>query len=149
MFKLIYRDGAPENAGHYEVFDKTAGTALAVGTLVKVSGGVAGAYDASSEDDPPYGVVAINAAEDEDEVTVLKITQDMIFRAGYVGHSVAPTISVGGVYGILGGAVSPYGIVCFEITNVDDTITAIEGDTKYIKTATVEGRFVDIRSNVG
>ncbi|MBP3376195.1 MAG: hypothetical protein J6L83_05475 [Clostridia bacterium] len=150
MFKLIYRDGAPENAGHYEVIDKAAGTALAVGRLVKVSGGVASAYDGSGDETlPPYGVVAINAAANEDEVTVLKITQDMIFRAEFVGSTVSPTLNVGGVYGISEGGVSPYGIFCFQITNVVDAITDIDNGDEYIKAATVEGRFVDVRSTVG
>ena len=78
MFNLIYRDGAPENTGHYEVFDKATGSgrALTVGQLVSVSGGIASAYSSGK----PYGVVAINAADGENEVTVLRITDDMIFE---------------------------------------------------------------------
>ena len=90
MFNLIYRDGAPENAGHYEVIrkNKGSGSALAVGQLVSVSECVASKYDKSGK---PYGVVAISAADGEDSVAVLRITDDMIFSAtGTASASFAP-----------------------------------------------------------
>ena len=78
MFNLIYRDGAPENTRHYEVFRKATGrdTGLKVGTLVYVENGKAIAFVDGKK---PYGVVAINAADGEDTVAVLKIADDMIF----------------------------------------------------------------------
>lgn len=87
MFNLIYRDGAPENAGHYEVLKKNdgSGSALAVGQLVSISEGIAKKYDKSGK---PYGVVAISAADGEDSVAVLRITDDMIFSA--TGTACAP-----------------------------------------------------------
>lgn len=119
MFNLIYRDGAPENTGHYEKF--TTEGDLVIGQLVSVSGGEAIEYKAG---DKPYGVVSTSAAGGE--VTVLKITDDMIFRAPITG---TPTkygqvaISTNGV----GGAVS--GNYAFEVTDV-------------ISSKVVAGRFI-------
>ena len=78
MFNLIYRDGAPENAGHYEGFQKDAkATVMSVGELVSVTNGVASKYASGN----PYGVVARASGDDEEDVAVLRITGDMIFRA--------------------------------------------------------------------
>jgi hypothetical protein len=121
MFNLIYRDGAPENTGHYEKF--TTGADLMVGQLVSVSGGAASAYKAG---DKPYGIVAASAAANED-VAVLKITDDMIFRAPLTTGSAKKqgqiAISVNGV----GGTAS--GNYAFEVTNV-------------VSSKVVEGRFI-------
>lgn len=118
MFNLIYRDGAPENTGHYEKF--TTEDDLVVGQLVSVSGGAAYEYASGK----PYGVVATSAAEGE--VTVLKITDDMIFRAPITATPAKGgtfTITVNGV-----GATKTSGDV-FEVTDV-------------ISSKVVAGRFI-------
>lgn len=84
MFNLVYRDGAPENAGHYEVFKKTVDEALYTGQLVSVTTDTAAVYESGT----PYGVVARDAGDGEDEVVVLRITKDMIFRVGAGGDPV-------------------------------------------------------------
>lgn len=107
MFNLIYRDGAPENTGHYEKF--TTGADLMVGQLVSVSGGAASVYSTGK----PYGVVATSAAGGE--VVVLKITDDMIFRAPITATPTKQgtfTITANGL-----GAAKTSGDV-FEVTDV-------------------------------
>ena len=84
MFNLVYRDGAPENAGHYEAFKKDVDEALYTGQLVSVTTDTAAVYESGT----PYGVVARDAGEGEDEVVVLRITDDMIFRVGAGGDPV-------------------------------------------------------------
>jgi hypothetical protein len=127
MFNLIYRDGAPENTGHYEVFEKNdgSGSALAVGQLVSVTNGIASKYDASGK---PYGVVAISAADGEDSVAVLRITDDMIFSASLTGSA-----SIGGALkptdsGVGTSVTSGYG---FEVTEI-------------VSDKFVKGRFVNL-----
>jgi hypothetical protein len=119
MFNLIYRDGAPENTGHYEKF--TTEDDLVVGQLVSVSSGAASEYKAGEK---PYGVVSTSAAGGE--VTVLKITDEMIFRAPITATPAKGgtfTITVNGV-----GATKTSGDV-FEVTDV-------------ISSKVVAGRFI-------
>lgn len=126
MFNLIYRDGAPENTGHYEVFEKATGSGkgLKAGMLVNVANGTASAYASGA----PHGVVAIEAADGEDAVTVLRITDDMIFGASLTGSA-----SVGGslahtATGVGTDATSGY---AFEVTEV-------------VSNKLVKGRFVNL-----
>ena len=128
MFNLIYRDGAPENAGHYEGFQKDAkATVMSVGELVSVTNGVASKYDASGK---PYGVVARASGKDEEDVAVLRITDDMIFRittTGTTGVSKGDKKKVT-ISGITTGAATG---VAFEITDV-------------VSKTMLDGRFVDV-----
>lgn len=139
MFNLIYRDGAPENTGHYEVFDKTkgSGTALAVGRLVSVVNGIASEYVGGE----PYGVVAISAADGDDIVAVLRITNDMIFEVGMAKDPVKK-YDVGGRYTVASTGVveeneDGYFYVS-EIISNGDTV----GGTRY--GGKVKGRFVGL-----
>ena len=97
MFNLVYRDGAPENTGHYEICKTNGGTEFKVGTLVSLSGGEAVPYSSGK----PYGVVAIGSKDEGgdkigDQVAVLKITDDMIFRVGAMGGvSWPPEVNIG------------------------------------------------------
>ena len=74
MFNLIYRDGAPENTGHYEGIPTDA-TDLKVGQAVHLASGKAVLADGSAK---VYGVVAGDSAGGV--VKVLKVTPDMIFE---------------------------------------------------------------------
>lgn len=74
MFNLILRDGAPENAGHYEGIE-TANSALKVGQAVHIAGGKA---VLATGDNPIYGIVS--EPTKDGVVTVLKVTPDMIFK---------------------------------------------------------------------
>ena len=139
MFNLIYRDGAPENTGHYEVFDKTkgSGTALAVGQLVSVANGIASKY-VSGE---PYGVVAISATDSEDSVAVLRITNDMIFEGDMSSDSVKK-YDVGGRYAVFSTALGEENedgyFYVTEIISNGDTVGAERHGGK------VKGRFVGL-----
>ena len=93
MFKLIYRDGAPENTGHYEGIP-TDSTTLKVGQAVHLASGKA---VLANGDAKIYGVVAGDAANGI--VKVLKITPDMIFETittvAPAAKGVTVTISAG------------------------------------------------------
>lgn len=127
MFNLIYRDGAPENAGHYKGFQKDAkATVMSVGELVSVTNGVASKYESGK----PYGVVSRDSGADEDEVAVLRITDDMIFRTTTtdttgVGKGDKKKVTISGI--TTGAATS----VAFEITDV-------------VSKTMLDGRFVDV-----
>lgn len=73
MFKLILRDGAPENTGIHEGIE-TAAT-LKRGQAVSISAGKA----VVATDGDVYGIVAEEPIDGI--VTVLKVTPDMIFKA--------------------------------------------------------------------
>ena len=75
MFNLIYRDGAPENTGHYEGIPIDPTTTLKVGQAVHLASGKA---VLANGDAKVYGVVAGDAADGV--VKVLKVTPDMIFE---------------------------------------------------------------------
>lgn len=75
MFNLIYRDGAPENTGHYEGIPTDATTGFKVGQAVHLVSGKAVLADGSAK---VYGVVAGDS--DGGVVKVLKVTPDMIFE---------------------------------------------------------------------
>lgn len=135
MFNLVYRDGAPENTGHYEVFETDGATNLAVGTLVSISGGKAIAYSSGA----PYGMVAIGTEDANtkdgaafDAVSVLRIDNDMIFRTKLTSGDTS-SLKKGDklkvtVAGVVSGAAAG---VAFEITDIiSDTV--------------VEGRFVAV-----
>lgn len=125
MFNLIYRDGSPENTGHYESFKDIEGTELKVGTLVSVNGDAASQYASGK----PYGVVAISAAEEDEEVTVLRITDEMIFKT--VTSANTANLKIGDTLAITAtgaGAKATSGDV-FEITCI-------------VSKNVVEGRFV-------
>ncbi len=74
MFNLILRDGAPENAGHYEGIE-TVNANLKVGQAVHIASGKA---VLATGDSPIYGIVS--EPTKDGVVTVLKVTPDMIFK---------------------------------------------------------------------
>ena len=74
MFNLIYRDGAPENTGHYEGIPTDA-TNLKVGQAVHLASGKAAL---ATGDNKIYGIVAGEAVDGI--VKVLKVAPDMIFE---------------------------------------------------------------------
>jgi hypothetical protein len=134
MFNLVYRDGAPENTGHYEILDTIPETVLIVGQLVSIEEGKAAAYASGK----PYGVVAIGTNDDAtkataayDQIAVLKIDSDMIFRvalsSGDTTSLVKGTKLKVSANGVVSGAASG---IAFEITEI-------------ISDKVVEGRFVD------
>ena len=135
MFNLVYRDGAPENTGHYENWETDGATDLAVGTLVSVSGGKAAAYTSGM----PYGMVAIGTKDENtpsgdvyDHVGVLRLDNDMIFRTKLTSGDTS-ALKKGGQL-----KVSASGVVSEAAAGVAFEITDIISDT------VVEGRFVEL-----
>ena len=145
MFNLIYRDGAPENAGHYEGFQKDAkATVMSVGELVSVKNGVASKY----ANGMPYGVVARASGKDEEDVAVLRITDDMIFRTtGTASAAYAPDNLKGNFAELTHDGVE-YNLMsvetgyAFEITGVVSCETNDMGQAG--GRAVLEGRFVNL-----
>jgi hypothetical protein len=148
MFNLVYRDGAPENTGHYEILDTIPETVFIVGQLVSIEGGKAAAYASGK----PYGVVAIGTNDDAtkataayDQIAVLKIDSDMIFKTICGGSSTDPVLHTNHKKGNIVSFVkdnignelvtSGYG---FEITDV--TVTSYVNGVP--SSGIVEGRFV-------
>ena len=80
MFNLVYRDGAPENTGHYEVWKTDGISDYNVGQTVHVSNGEATLCGGSGDAFAVYGIVARNASKDDERVLVLKATRDMVFK---------------------------------------------------------------------
>ena len=145
MFNLIYRDGAPENAGHYEGFQKDAkATVMSVGELVSVTNGIARKY----ANGKPYGVVARASGKDEEEVAVLRITDDMIFSAtGTATAAIAPENLIGYCAKLTHNGVN-YELIsvetgyAFEITEVVSCETNDDGTVS--GRAVLNGRFVNL-----
>lgn len=73
MFKLILRDGAPENTGIHEGIETTV--TLKRGQAVSISSGKA---VVATGDAPIYGIVSEEPIDGV--VTVLKVAPDMVFR---------------------------------------------------------------------
>ena len=147
MFNLVYRDGAPENTGHYENWETDGTTDLAVGTLVSVSGGKAAAYSVGM----PYGMVAIGTKDENtpsgdvyDHVGVLKIDSDMIFRTSPGDPAVVVKLVKGNIVSVNKSTVSYTEPVAagFEITDVISAGRVIGGTT--LVGCVVDGRFVKI-----
>ena len=139
MFNLVYRDGAPENAGHYEAFKKEKNEALYTGQLVSVTTDTAAVYESGT----PYGVVARDARDGEDEVVVLRITKDMIFRVGTenITTTIAPNVKKGAKCIVSDEAVTNTGDGPFEITEIVKEGT--EDESGDVKGMILEGRFAD------
>jgi hypothetical protein len=95
MFKLVLRDGAPENAGIHEGIE-TALTTLTVGQAVTVAAGKA-VY--ATAEDGVYGIVTEPVKEGV--VTVLKVTPDQVFKVRLT--SVPESLAVGGKVTITNG----------------------------------------------
>lgn len=86
MFDLIYRDGTPINAGHYEGL-KTDGTEYKLGQAVSLENGVAKKCGGATNTKKVYGIVAEAASAADDTVLVLKVEKDMIFKTRISGDA--------------------------------------------------------------
>lgn len=103
MFKLVRRDGARENSGHFEALGHN-GTAYKVGQVVALEGGKAVLCKGADNSKVPYGIVAREEATTGEEVIVLRITDEMEFETAITGTSVAKAVpgmalAIGADYG--------------------------------------------------
>jgi hypothetical protein len=89
MFNLIYRDGAPENAGHYECVKTDGVTEYKLGQAVCLDDGVAKLCGGATNAEKVYGIVTEPAGKDDENVVVLKVEKDMIFKCPITGSAVA------------------------------------------------------------
>ena len=113
MFKLVRRDGARENSGHFEALGHN-GTAYKVGQVVALEGGKAVLCGGATNAKVPYGIVAREEATTGAEVIVLRITDEMEFEAAITGANVAKAVpgmalAIGTDYGSVISAASALG----------------------------------------
>lgn len=120
MFNLIYRDGAPENTGHYEAVETAAD--LKLGQAVELKSGKA---VLATGDVKVYGIVT--EPTHAGVVGVLKVMPDMIFKCPV---SAAPTsllkggkVTINAGNGVTATAASTAGA-----TVVDKLDAVAEGD---------------------
>ena len=82
MINLIYRDGAPENTGHYEIVETDAN--LKLGEAVALNEGKAVLASEAAE---VYGIVCApnkdEAGKGTNVAVVLKVAPGMIFKAPF------------------------------------------------------------------
>jgi hypothetical protein len=89
MFQLIYRDGAPENTGHYEGVDKDTSTEFKVGQAIYLDATGKAKKIPSANANKVYGIVSEPATAADECVNVLKVTPDMIFSCPVRGTAIA------------------------------------------------------------
>ena len=89
MFNLIYRDGAPENAGHYESVKTDGATEYKLGQAICLENGVAKPCGGATNASKVYGIVSEPAGAEDDVVVVLKVEGDMIFKCPVTGTAIA------------------------------------------------------------
>ena len=88
MFNLIYRDGAPENTGHYEVWPTDGLAGYKLGQTVHVNDGKAVLCGGDGDAYRAYGIVAKDADKNDETVLVLRATEDMIFKCPITGTAI-------------------------------------------------------------
>lgn len=90
MFNLIYRDGAPENAGHYEGVVTDGATNYAMGQAIYLdSAGKAKPCGGATNANKVYGIVCEDTDKSAPSVLVLKVERDMIFKCPITGTNAA------------------------------------------------------------
>lgn len=93
MFNLVYRDGAPENAGHYEGVLTDGSSAYNVGQSIYLdASGKAKLCGGATSANKIYGIVAENADKNDASVLVLKVEKDMIFKCPITGTNIAKAV---------------------------------------------------------
>ena len=86
MFNLIYRDGAPENAGHYEGVVTDGSTNYKAGQAIYLdSTGKAKPCGGATNANKVYGIVCEDTDKSAPSVLVLKVERDMIFKCPITG----------------------------------------------------------------
>ena len=93
MFNLIYRDGSPENSGHYEGVLTDGSSTYRVGqTIYLDASGKAKPCGGATNANKVYGIVAEDADKSDPSVLVLKVEKDMIFKCPITGTNVAKAV---------------------------------------------------------
>ena len=87
MFKLVRRDGARENSGHFEALGHNGGDGYKIGQVVALENGKAVLVSGNTNTKTPYGIVARDEEATGKEVIVLRITDEMEFEVPIQGTS--------------------------------------------------------------
>lgn len=131
MFNIIYRDGAPENTGHFETVSTDGSSSYKVGQAVYLdSNGKAKLCGGATNANKIYGIVAKDAASTDKDVLVLKVEKDMIFKCPITGANIASAhkgfkLAIGTTdYGSVVSAASTLGTSYIGATVVDEPITS-------------------------
>ena len=88
MFNLIYRDGAPENTGHYESVPTDGTNTYALGQAIYLdTAGKAKLCGGTTNSNKIYGIVAEKKVDGTkvNSVLVLKVEKEMIFKCPIKG----------------------------------------------------------------
>lgn len=93
MFDPTYRDGAPENTGHFEAIATDGSTAYKLGqTIYLDASGKAKLCGGATNANKVYGIVAGDAAVTDTHVKVLKVEKDFIFKCPITGANAAKAV---------------------------------------------------------
>lgn len=134
MFNLIYRDGAPENTGHYEAVKTDGISAYKVGEAVYLdSTGAAKHCSGATNKNKVYGIVAGDADPSDEFVKVLKVEKDMIFRCPITGTNIDKAVkgfklAIGTDCGSVIGAAATLGTEYIGVTVADSLNASADGD---------------------
>lgn len=89
MFDPIYRDGAPENTGHFEAIATDGSTTYKLGQAIYLDAtGKAKLCGGATNANKVYGIVAGDAAVTDSYVKVLKVEKDIIFKCPITGANI-------------------------------------------------------------
>lgn len=93
MFDPTYRDGAPENTGHFEAVATDGTTSYKVGMAIYLDAtGKAKPCGGATNANKVYGVVAGDADKTDTHVKVLKVEKDIIFKCPITGTNAAKAV---------------------------------------------------------
>jgi hypothetical protein len=93
MFNIVYRDGAPENTGHFEICKTDGSSVYKVGQAVYLdTTGAVKLCGGATNANKIYGIVAGEAGANDTSVSVLKVEKDMIFKCPITGANAAKAV---------------------------------------------------------
>lgn len=142
MFNLIYRDGAPENTGHYEGVTTDGSTVYKLGQAIYLdSTGKAKLCGGATNANKVYGIVSEKEANGARVATVrvLKVEKDMIFRCRITGANAAKAVKGYRLainttdYGSVASATATLGADYVGATVVENLGAAKDGDTVEVR----------------
>lgn len=122
MFNLIYRDGAPENTGHYESVPTDGTNTYELGQAIYLdTTGKAKLCGGATNSNKIYGIVAEKKVDGTkvNSVLVLKVEKEMIFKCPIKGTDANIVKAVKGYR--LAINTPDYGSVAADATTLDTT----------------------------
>ena len=140
MFNPIYRDGAPENTGHFEAIATDGSTTYKVGQAIYLdAAGKAKLCGGATNAQKVYGIVAGDATAADSQVKVLKVEKDFIFKCPITGANVAKAVK--GMKLAISG--TDYASVISATATLGDSYIGATVVETY--GATADGDFIEVR----